>query len=80
MHNCVAPFTSYVKLHEFGAEKPISWAKAAYFDFFTIIFILWSHILSTGEVALKAGKLSTSEGWATLYKKQNKEQEAEESD
>jgi hypothetical protein len=38
--------------------------------------------LSTGEVTLKAGKFSTSKGWATLYKKQNKEQEqeAEESD
>jgi hypothetical protein len=24
MHNCVAPFTSHSKLHEFGAEKPIS--------------------------------------------------------
>jgi len=23
-HNCVAPFTSLDKLHEFGAEKPIS--------------------------------------------------------
>jgi hypothetical protein len=23
-HNCVAPFTSLGKLHEFGAEKPIS--------------------------------------------------------
>ncbi len=21
LHNCVAPFTSHVKLHEFGAEK-----------------------------------------------------------
>jgi hypothetical protein len=24
VHNCVAPFTSHGKLHEFGAEKPIS--------------------------------------------------------
>jgi hypothetical protein len=24
MHNCVVPFTSHGKLHEFGAEKPIS--------------------------------------------------------
>ncbi len=30
--------------------------------------------MSTGEVTLKAGKFSTSKGWATLYKKQNKEQ------
>jgi len=26
VHNCVAPFTSQGMLHEFGAEKPISWA------------------------------------------------------
>jgi hypothetical protein len=24
VHNCVVPFTSHSKLHEFGAEKPIS--------------------------------------------------------
>jgi hypothetical protein len=24
VHKCVAPFTSHGKLHEFGAEKPIS--------------------------------------------------------
>jgi hypothetical protein len=24
VHNCVAPFTSHGKLHEFGAENPIS--------------------------------------------------------
>jgi hypothetical protein len=24
VHNYVAPFTSHSKLHEFGAEKPIS--------------------------------------------------------
>jgi hypothetical protein len=24
VHNCVAPFTSHGKMHEFGAEKPIS--------------------------------------------------------
>jgi len=23
-HNCVVPFSSHSKLHEFGAEKPIS--------------------------------------------------------
>jgi hypothetical protein len=47
VHN-VAPFTSQGKLHEFGAEKPISWAKPAHFNFFTIKFTVWSHILSTG--------------------------------
>jgi hypothetical protein len=41
------PFTSQSKLHEFGAEKPISWAE--HVDFFTINFTVWSHILSTGE-------------------------------
>jgi hypothetical protein len=38
VHNYVAPFTSHGKLHEFGAEKPIFWAKPAHFDFFTIHF------------------------------------------
>ncbi len=33
VHNYVAPFTSHDKLHEFGAEKPISWTKLAHFDF-----------------------------------------------
>jgi hypothetical protein len=54
VHNCVAPLTSHDKLHEFGAEKPISWAKAAHFDFFTINFTVWSHILSTREDAQSA--------------------------
>ncbi len=35
---CVAPFTSHGKLHKFGAEKPISWAKLTNFDFFIINF------------------------------------------
>jgi len=52
VHNCVAPFTSRSKLHKFSAEKPISWAKPAYFDFFTINFTFWSQILSTGGDAL----------------------------
>jgi hypothetical protein len=47
VHNCVVPFTSHGKLHEFGAQKPISWDKSANFDFFTINFTVWSHILST---------------------------------
>jgi hypothetical protein len=46
------PFTSHDKLQEFGAEKPISWAKLAHFDFFIINFTAWSHILSTGGDAL----------------------------
>jgi hypothetical protein len=36
----------------FGAEKPISWAKPSHFDFFTINFTVWSHILSTIRDAL----------------------------
>ncbi len=52
VHNCVAHFTNHGKLHKFGAEKPISWAKPAHFDFFTINFTVWSHILSTGGDAL----------------------------
>jgi len=52
VHNCVAPFTSHGKLLEFGAEKPISLAKPAHFDFFAINFTAWSHILSTVGDAL----------------------------
>jgi hypothetical protein len=33
VHNRVAAFTSHSKLQEFGAEKPISSAKLAHFDF-----------------------------------------------
>jgi len=36
-------FTSHGKVHEFGAEKPISWAKPAHFDFFPTDFTVWSH-------------------------------------
>jgi hypothetical protein len=53
VHNCVAPFTSHVKLHKFGAEKPISWAKLAHIDFLTINFTVCSHILSTVGDALR---------------------------
>ncbi len=53
VHNYVAPSTSHGKLHEFGAKKPISWAKLAHFDFFTINCTVWSHILSTGGDALR---------------------------
>jgi hypothetical protein len=52
VHNCVAAFTSHGKLHEFGAEKPISWAKLAHFDVFAINFTVWSHILRSGGDAL----------------------------
>ncbi len=52
VHSCVAPFTNHVKLHEFGAEKPISWAKPAHFDFLAINFTVWSHVLSTVGDAL----------------------------
>jgi len=52
VHNYVAPFTSHGKLHEFGAEKLIFWAKPAHFDFFAIHFNVWSHLLSTGGDAL----------------------------
>ncbi len=52
VHNCVAPFTSHGNLHQFGAEKPISWAKLAHFDSSEINFTVWSHILCTGGDAL----------------------------
>jgi len=47
VHNFVVPFTSHGKLYEFGAKKPISWAKPAHFDFFALNFTVWSHMLST---------------------------------
>jgi hypothetical protein len=56
VHNCVAPLTSHSKLHKFGAEKPNSQAKPAHFDFLTMHFIVWSHILSTCEDALTLHK------------------------
>jgi hypothetical protein len=54
VQNCVAPFTSHDKLHEFGAEKPISWAKPAHFDLFRINCTVRSHILSSVGDALMA--------------------------
>ncbi len=33
-------------------KKPISSAKPAHFDFFTLTFTVWSHILSSGGDAL----------------------------
>jgi hypothetical protein len=47
VHNYVAPFTNHGKLYKFGAEKPISWAKPAHFDFVALNFTVWSHMLST---------------------------------
>ncbi len=52
VHNCVETFTSHSKLHEFGVEKPISWAKPAHFHFLTVHFIVWSDILSTVQMLL----------------------------
>ncbi len=52
MHNCVAPFTNHGKLDEFYAEKPISWAKPAHFDFVAINFTVCSHIQSAVGDAL----------------------------
>ncbi len=52
VHNCVVPFTRHCKLHEFGVEKPISWAKPEHFDYFAMNYSVWSHILSTVGNAL----------------------------
>jgi len=41
-------------VHEFGAEKPISSAKLAHFEYFTINFTVWSHIQSTSGDAFRA--------------------------
>ncbi len=59
VHNCVAPFTSHDKLHAYGAEKPISWAKRAHFDFLASNFPVWSPILSTIGDALSTLANST---------------------
>jgi hypothetical protein len=39
-------------------EKPISWAKAAHFDFFAINLTVWRHILSTVGDALSTQTIS----------------------
>jgi hypothetical protein len=67
VHNCAAPFTSHCKLHEFGAEKPISWAEPAHFDFFAINFTVWSHILSTVGAALTTCKLLHTTSWNSTW-------------
>jgi len=60
VHHCVAPFTRHGKLQEFGAEKPISWAKPAHFDFLRINFTVWSHILTTcGDPPTKGATCSS---------------------
>ncbi len=48
------PFTSHGTVDEFGAEKPISWAKLAHFHPLAINFTGWSHILSTFGDALRS--------------------------
>jgi hypothetical protein len=57
VHNSVVPFTSHGKLHEFGAQKPISWGTPAPFVFFAINFTVLSHILSIVGDALRTCKL-----------------------
>jgi hypothetical protein len=60
------PSSSHCKLHKFGAEKSISWAKPAHFHFFSINFSIWSHILSTVGDALRASPWVLSIGPCTL--------------
>ncbi len=60
VNNCIATFTSHWKLHEFGAEKPISWAKLTHFDFSAVCFTVWSHILRTVGDALSRYMLNLS--------------------
>jgi hypothetical protein len=45
-------------VHEFGAEKPISWAKPAHFDFFTINFTLYCQYRAPVEMLLFSLSLS----------------------
>jgi hypothetical protein len=63
VHNCVAPFTSHGKLHGFGANKSISWAKQAHFHFFAKTFTIWSHLLSTVGDAFRNLHLEVSKVW-----------------
>jgi len=63
VHNCVAPFTRHYKLHEFGAEKPISWAKPEHFDSFAINCSVWTHIVSTLGDALSHFTLYSDLWW-----------------
>jgi hypothetical protein len=66
----VAPFTSHGTLHEFSAEKPISWGEPAHFNFFAINFTVWSHILSTVGDALRHVPPRNAVGtvqWAALW-------------
>jgi hypothetical protein len=51
-------FTSHCKLCNYAESKLISWAKSAYFDFFSSNFIVEDHILSSGaplEMLLHCG-------------------------
>jgi hypothetical protein len=81
VHDSVATFTSHGELHEFGAEKPISWANKflAHFDFFTINFTVWTHILSTCGDALTHSKFQCSTlwtvkiGWKIRWERGNRE-------
>jgi hypothetical protein len=43
----------FITLFFGNAEKPISWAKPAHFDFFAINCTVCSHIMSTGVDALR---------------------------
>ncbi len=46
VHTCVAPNQTR---HAARIWSPISWAKPAHFDFFTINFTVWSHIPTGGD-------------------------------
>jgi hypothetical protein len=67
VRNSVVLFTSHGKLHEFGAEKPISSAKLTHFDFSAINFTVWSHTLSTVGDAPKS--ISNGAQYAILHSK-----------
>jgi hypothetical protein len=47
VHNCVAPFTSHRKLHEYGAENQFPEQNRHILTFLQINLTVWSHILST---------------------------------
>jgi hypothetical protein len=63
VHNYVAPFTSHCNLHEFGPEKPFSWAKPEHVNFFSIHCSVWSQVLSTVRDAVTHFTLYSNLWW-----------------
>jgi hypothetical protein len=70
MHNVVVPFTSHNNMCNYAKPKPLSWAKLAYFGFYSSNFIVWDHISITIGDALNPQENFTLMQWkADLQKK-----------